>query len=323
MTCAVSLLAALGGCGKPAKPVASIEEEPALGDSNSAQQMSGFTLTGYRPDGSRQWVLNGEGASVDDNIVTILRPDAIGYDPQRTAYLTAGAAEVNQTNRHVRMEHEVTIHTADGLWLTTQVLHWLPDDNRVATDLPVRIETDHMLLRGRGLNGFTQLKHATIEKHIELVLNPSDHDRPAPTDLPAGKAGTGKQVTITCDGPLVFDYENNIATFEENVHVQDPGGDLYSDKLVAYMGDTTHTIRYAEAIGRVRILQNQNTALSERAVYEPAIGKITLVGRPSLVVYPSQQSQPAQLSFGGLVPQQGQPSGTSSSSELAEAAPKP
>ncbi|MDP3703919.1 MAG: LptA/OstA family protein, partial [Candidatus Omnitrophota bacterium] len=104
----------------------------------------------------------------------------------------------------------------------------------------------------------------------------------------------------TCDGPLSFDYEHHIATFEQNVHVKDPNGDLYSDKLIAYLDQVTRTIRYAEAIGRVRIVQHQNTAHSDRAIYEPNIGKITLVGKPSLLVYPSESGESPTLSFGGL-----------------------
>ena len=160
------------------------------------------------------------------------------------------------------------------------------------------------------MNGQTQLKQATIFTDIELVLNPSDHDLPGrggPPSQPGGDAGARKQVTITCDGPLTFDYEHHIATFEQNVHVQDPSGDLYSDKLIAYLEEKTHTIRYAEATGRVRIHQNQNTALSQRAIYEPAAGKITLVGRPSLLVYPSSPgSDSPKLSFGGLAADAGQ-----------------
>lgn len=290
--------AGLAGCAKSAQPKA-IETKaatvPAAGDAAApdqpTQSMSEFTLTGYKPEGGKSWDLKGEGANVEGNIVTIQHPDAVGYDVARTAYLTARVAHVDQTTRHVRLEHDVTIHTTDGLWLTSPRLNWIPDQNQMATDEPVRIETDHMLLRGRGATGFTQLKQATILRDIELVLNPTDHDVPA----------TGrKQVIITCDGPLAFDYEHSVATFETNVHVQDPNGDLYSDKLTAYLDQATHTIRYAEASGHVRIHQEQNTALSERAVYEPAIGKITMVGKPSLLVYPSQDGQGSQLSFGGL-----------------------
>ncbi len=293
--CAVccALCAAFVGCAKSGgKPQGKAPAVAAVPDPNAAQQMSGFILTGYEPDGTKRWVLNGKGASVDGHIVSILHPDAVGNEPGRTAFLTASAAQINQDNRHVRMEHEVTIHTSDGLWLTSPILHWLPDRNEVATDQAVRIETDHMLVRGYEAEGLTQLKHAKILRDIEMVLNPSDHDRPN---------GGSKQVTITCDGPLSFDYEHNVATFEENVHVKDPNGDLYSDKLVAYLDPKAHTIRYAEAMGRVRIHQNQNTALSERAVYEPAAGKITLIGKPSLLVYPSQgNKEGVQLSFGGL-----------------------
>jgi KDO2-lipid IV(A) lauroyltransferase len=289
------LAAGLAGCGK--SPGAKVDQgagtatSAAIPDPNAAQQMGGFTLTGYEENGAKRWELSGKGASMDGNIVTIHQPDAVGHDLERTAYLTASVAQVNQQDRHVRMEHEVTIHTSDGLWFSSPVLHWIPDQNQMATDAPVRIETDHMLLRGRGASGLTQLKHATIFQDIELVLNPSNHDLPG---------GGSKQVTITCDGPLFFDYEHHVATFEQNVHVQDPSGDLYSDKLVAYLDQKTHTIRYAEAIGRVRIHQDQNTALSDRAIYEPAISKITLVGKPSLLIYASQGSEGTQLSFGGL-----------------------
>ncbi len=304
-TC-VSLMTLLGGCGKSSMgqstqhgsdkttKSSTTDSKTALpaADSQASQQMSGFTLTGYQVDGSKRWQLDGKGASVDVNIVTVHEPDAMGYDPGRTAHLTASVAQINQTNRHVRLEQDVTIHTSDGLWFTSPVLHWIPDQNQVATDLPVRIETDHMLLRGRGLSGFTQLKHATIFQDIELVLNPSNHE------LPIGGA---KQVIITCDGPLSFDYEHNVATFEQNVHVHDPNGELFSDKLVAYLDQASHTIRYADAMGHVRIYQNHNTASSERAVYEPTIGKITLVGKPSLLLFPSsKEGEGPQLSFDGL-----------------------
>lgn len=283
------LLSSLTGCGKPGPtPEAVAPPQP-----QTDQTMSEFTLTGYNQDGATEWILNGRGATLDGNVVTIIRPDAVGYEPGRTAYLTASVANMQQNTRHVRLEHDVTIHTSDGLWLTSPVLHWIPDQDQIATDQPVRIETDHMLVRGRGASGLTQLKHAKVFEDIEVVLNPSDET--VASDTP-------QQVTITCDGPLTFDYEHHVATFEQNVHVNDPGGDLYSDTLIAYLDEVTHTIRYADALGHVRIQQNQNTALSERAVYEPAIGKITLVGRPSLLIYPDSSSpQPTRLSFGGLM----------------------
>ncbi len=268
-------------------------------EGSPAQHMDSFTMVGYNPDGTKRWDLKGLGASMEDQVVTVLHPDAIGYDHtpvsgtplSRTAYLTASLAQVNQTTRQVRLEHEVTIHTSEGLWLTSPLMYWLPDREELLTDQPVRLEGKHLLLRGRGATGRTQLKMAVFLHDIELVLNPTTDERP----------GEVSHVTITCDGPLAFDYERNIATFEQNVHIVDRQGEVFSDKLIAYLDQTSHTISYAEAIGRVRIVQGPNTATGERAIYEPAKNKVTLLGSPSLVVYPEdQQATPHQPVFSAL-----------------------
>jgi KDO2-lipid IV(A) lauroyltransferase len=279
------LLAVMVGCGR-----SGTGPKGAAGAAPGQEAMSEFTLVRHEVDGAKRWELQGHGATADGRVVTILQPDGVGYDIGRTAHLTASAAQMHQDTRHVRLEHDVTIHTSDGLWFSAPVLHWIPDQDQMATDTPVRIETDHMLLRGRGARGLAQLKHATLFEDIEMVLNPTE-EQPL-----SGRTG---HVVITCDGPLAFDYEHHIATFEQNVHVQDANGDLYSDRLIAYLNPQTRTIRYAEAIGNVRIVQHQNTARSTRAVYEPLKGKITLVGRPSLLVFPEEKRGPT-MAFGGL-----------------------
>jgi Kdo2-lipid IVA lauroyltransferase/acyltransferase len=282
------------GCGgkasKPASPERAEETDP-----NADQAMSGFQLAGYEPDGSKRWELHGEGAVLDGDVVTIKHPNATAFEPGRTAWMTASVAAMRQSDRHVRLEQDVTVHTSDGMWFTSPVIHWIPDYEQVVTDQPIRMETDHMLLRGRGLRGLAHLKQATVMEDVELVLNP--------TERTLDEAATGGHVRITCDGPLSFDYENDIAVFENNVHVEDPSGDLYSDKLVAYMNRNPRTIRYAEASGKVRIHQNQNTAAGERAVYEPSKSKITLVGKPSLLIYPDGSASTSSMSLGALAPE--------------------
>ena len=292
------LMATLVGCAKPAAPTV---QAPAAGETQEAaspdaasQQMDSFTLSGYAPDGTKRWELVGTGASVEGAVVTIRKPNGVGFSPERTAYLTASLAQVEQTSRRARLEHEVTIHTSEGLWLTSQTMYWLPDQDEMVTDQAMRLETDHMLLRGRGATGYSELKRAIIQRDVELVLNPSSEE------TPGGEPPS--HVQITCDGPLSFDYERNIAIFEHNVHVVDRQGDLYSDKLIAYLDRASRTITYAEALGHVRIVQGANIATGERAVYEPARAKVTLLGAPSLLVYPDEGETPALSPslFGGL-----------------------
>jgi len=285
-------------------PVAGAEEPEEEAQSPVTQEMNGFAMSGYRPDGTKRWDLTGTGARIEGPIVTISRPDGIGYNVSRpddaqpaageeagprTAYLTASLAQIEQQTRRIRLEHDVTVHTSDGVWLSSPLLYWLPDREEVVTDQPVRIETDQMLLRGREAVAQVQLKEATLQRDVELVLHPDRSASSAsvwPSGKPAQSSARGADgssrdhVIITCDGPLHFDYQRYIATFHDNVHIQDREGELYSDTLVAYLNRTTRGIRYAEAIGHVQVEQDGRVARSQKAVYEPGRGLITLLGEP-------------------------------------------
>jgi LPS export ABC transporter protein LptC len=264
------------GCGRQADAPQAKDRpgDPGKPSDAMVQQMDRFTMEGFAPDGRKRWELHGTGADLAGELVTIQHPDGIGFDKGRTAFLDARLAHVNQTTRRIRLEERVNIHTSDGLWFQAPQLYWLPDQERFTTDEPVRLETDHMLIRGRRAVGHTQLNTASILEDVEVILNPTTHE------LASG--GGTHHVTITCDGPLTFDYEHSVAIFEKNVHVTDPQGDMYSTKLIAYMDKETRTVIYAEAIGDVRIVQGGHTAVGGRAVYEPAKGKLTLMDSPSL-----------------------------------------
>lgn len=310
-----SLVTVLGCSKAPTKPAAVESPVPPANESVD-HSMAGFTLAGFGADGSKRWDLEGSGAVAEGPVVTVRDPSGIGYshaepsgrtaaqptwrEEARTTHLTASLAHINQTNHRIRLEHDVVVHTSDGLWLYSPWAYWLSDESTLETDAPVRIESEHMLLRGRGAVAHSDLEQVVIQRDVELVLNPASDEPP----------GEVQHVQITCDGPLSFDYDQSIATFEQNVHIKDAQGDLYSDTLVAYIDQRTRTIRYAEATGNVRIVQGTHTAHSERAVYEPARRKITLLGSPSLLVMPDGAMALPTVAL-------------SSSSPLPSAAPSP
>ncbi len=276
------LLTMSAGCqGSRDKEAAKSNEAAQTQAANPDQQLDTFTLTGYDDDGRRRWDLQGTEASLENNIVTIQKPNGVGYDAERRAYLTAKTAEVDQRTRNILLQEDVTVHTSDGVWFTAPKLEWVPDIERAHTDTAVRIETDHMLLRGVGFDGMAHLKQARVHADVDVVLNPSDDDLPG---------GGPKQVNITCKGPLDFEYEKGLVTFHEEVHVIDGNGELFSDILVAHLNDDRRTIRFVEATGNVRIEQQGHHANSDRALYEPAKGKITLLGKPSLLLKPESEA---------------------------------
>ncbi|MBI3324545.1 MAG: LPS export ABC transporter periplasmic protein LptC [Candidatus Omnitrophica bacterium] len=281
------------------------------------QQMDRFSMVGYAEDGSRRWELQGVRASAEGQVVRIKQPEGVGYEAPsevpkgkrpRTAYLTASTGQMNQQSRRVLLEDRVSIHTSEGLWLAAPTLYWLPDQSQVLTDQPVQLETDRMLLKARGATAHTELKQAVFHRDIDLVLVPESHPgtRTMPGQMPSARAASG-QAVITCDGPLSLYYDRGIAVFERRVHVRDPQGDLYSDKLIAYLDEARQTIRYAEALSHVRIIQAGHLARSERAIYDPRHGTITLVGAPSLQVDRDGSGSKAQPGKAPVPPTVGQP----------------
>jgi lipopolysaccharide assembly outer membrane protein LptD (OstA) len=96
-----------------------------------------------------------------------------------------------------------------------------------------------------------------------------------------------KQPTIiTCDGPLEIDYDKEIATFNNNVKAdQGEQGQMYADKMEAYFEFKNKKILRLKSIGNVKIVKGENTSYSDEAVYSAQDKKMTLTGRPRLVIY--------------------------------------
>ncbi len=62
----------------------------ATGAQGPDQAMDRFTLSSFRADDTRKWELEGQGATVDGKLISVMRPVAVGYD--RVAHLAGAAA---------------------------------------------------------------------------------------------------------------------------------------------------------------------------------------------------------------------------------------
>ena len=99
------------------------------------------------------------------------------------------------------------------------------------------------------------------------------------------KEGKKTKTTITCDGEVEFNYENNQAYFSKNVKVSGDDGDIDADKITVNLDPSTRRVKEIVAEGNVKIKQGENITYSDKAVYVEAERKILLTGRPKLVIY--------------------------------------
>lgn len=94
------------------------------------------------------------------------------------------------------------------------------------------------------------------------------------------------KTVITCDGEVQFDYEKNVAVFLKNVKVVNEDGVIDADKITVYLDSATRRLREIVASGNVTIVRGGNTTFSQTASYSEVDKKVTLSGKPKLVLSP-------------------------------------
>jgi LPS export ABC transporter protein LptC len=260
----------------------------------SDQQISDFSLSGFGEKGKKSWDLSGKSADIFTDIIKLKSIIGNLYGEKEDIKLTADKGDFNKSEGKVHLEQNVVVTTSSGVKLLTDSLDWDRKNQVVTTKDKVNIERENMVTTAYGAEGHPNLSQIKLERDVMVKLNQSAADKQKED------SNEGKTV-ITCDGPLAIDYEKNIATFNNNVKVD--RGDLliYSDKMDVYFNkdksalpeEKTNSMMGTKvdkilAHGNVRIIRGDNTSYSEEAIYTTADKKITLLGKPRLVIYSAE-----------------------------------
>ncbi len=103
------------------------------------------------------------------------------------------------------------------------------------------------------------------------------------TGLSGALAQTSQPVQITADRFVVRESENR-SEFIGNVVVEQPGLKIWAARVLVHYGEGgTSDIRSFEALGNVRIQNDQQTATGERAVYDPETRILRLTGNVRVI----------------------------------------
>ncbi|OGX07731.1 MAG: LPS export ABC transporter periplasmic protein LptC, partial [Omnitrophica WOR_2 bacterium GWA2_47_8] len=237
-----------------------------------AQQFEGFNLQGFTDRGEKAWDVNGDTADVSGNVIRISNVVANSYEDEKVN-LTAKVGMINKDSGNIHLEDDVVITSQIGAILTTDSLDWERNNDLVKTPDPVKITHEKMVTTGTGMVAHPNLKTAQLNE--DVTVNMEDDSEPS----------APKKVVITCDGPLELDQAKNIAIFNEHVvAIQDGGRELHADMVELYFDPQTKKIQRMICIGNVVVVQGENKSYSDKAVYSGADQKITLSGRPKLIM---------------------------------------
>lgn len=267
-------------------------EQPAQ---DSEQQIRDFSLSGFGEKGKKNWDLSGKSADILSDVIRL--KDVVGnlYGEKEDIKLTADKGDFNKQESKVYLEQNVVITTSSGTKLTTDSLEWDRKNQLVSTKDSVNIERDNVITEALGAFGQPDLNKVTLEKDVKVNIDSAaNEDR--------GLIGKNK-IIITCDGPLEIDYEKNIATFKNNVKVDNKDSFIYSDIMEVYFAtadkdnaksDNSSTIMGSKiqkivSRGNVKIVRGDNISYSDEATYTAEDKKIVLSGRPKLIIYSTEE----------------------------------
>jgi len=269
------------------------EIKPALAVTDakeSDQQVGDFSLSGFGDKGKKSWDLAGKSADIFSEVVKLKKVVGNNYAQNDTINLTADNGDFNKKSGLVHLQDNVIITTASGSKLTTDTLDWDRKQQIVSTLDRVNFARADMHLSGQGAQGQTGLKQMMLDKDVRLDILALDK-----------QVGKKEKIVIICDGPLDVDYEKNIAIFNNNVKVEKSDLIIYSDKMEVYftpkqqnkgaVGDLagiSSSLSKIIALGNVRIIRGENISYSQKAIYTAIDKKITLTGKPQIIIYQTE-----------------------------------
>ncbi|HNX80862.1 MAG TPA: LPS export ABC transporter periplasmic protein LptC [Candidatus Omnitrophota bacterium] len=270
----------------------------------SDQQINDFSLSGYGERGKKTWDLSGKSADIFDDTVKLKDITGNMFGEKENVRLTADKGDFNKAQGTVHLEKNVVITTTSGATLMTESLNWDRQKELVTTPDKVQITKESMVTTATGAKGEPGLNKMTLEKDVVVTIQAQPKGEVKKTGGPA----LDQPVTVTCDGAMEVDYGKNIARFNTNVKADKGDSVIFCDVLELYFGkDTKKETRLADAanpmagssidkivcLGNVKIVRGQNVSYSEEAVYSALDQKITLTGKPKLVIYSTSDFQMA------------------------------
>jgi len=94
--------------------------------------------------------------------------------------------------------------------------------------------------------------------------------------------------TVNCDGALEVYYNDNMATFYDNVRVKDKDGNLFSDRLTVEFDPESKQLDRVVAEGNVKVKKGKSYTVSEMAIYTDSTKSAQLLGKPRIIIDPDE-----------------------------------
>ena len=243
-------------------------QKPGKPDTPDAfHKVYSFSFSKYTTSGNKEMEIEGDSADVFTQSVVLKNVIAKAYAEESPVTITADGGTVDKTTSKVHLQKNVVATTENGTRLLTQELDILPAKKLLQTAVEVEVKRDNINIEGLGAQGDSRLKKVKFKKNVTVMIKSPDSNAKAPPTV------------ITCDGPLVVDYDRNIAHFHKNVLAEDARGKLRADNMDVYYNKQSRRVAKMVAVGNV-VVDNPdgNQTFSDNVIYLAEEGRVILGG---------------------------------------------
>lgn len=285
------------------------QAQPARGQmmqDAASQQINDFSVAGFGERGRKTWDISAKSADIFQDIIKLKDITGNLYGEKEDVKLTASDGNYDKAAGTVHLEKDVVVTTSSGARMITESLDWDRQKEVVASKDVVSLQKDNITTIAQGASLNPGLSTVTLQKDVTVEVKPL-----ASVSAVPGQDDKNR-TTITCDGPLEIDYGKNIATFRNDVRVVREDIQIYSDAMDVYFIKSGEEpalqpvedmpaaagsdqaamlgskIDRIVARGNVKMVRGENVSYSNEAVYSAIDRKVTLTGRPKLVIYSTE-----------------------------------
>ncbi len=225
-----------------------------------------FTFSKYTTAGDKEIEIEGDSADVFSRNVLLKNVIAKAYAEESPVTITADRGDIDKATSRVHLEKNVVATTETGTRLLTEALDIFPTKKLLDTSLEAEVKRDNINIEGTGAQGDSRLKKVKFRKNVTVIVKNPESESKTPT-------------VITCDGPLVINYDENIARFNQNVVAEDENGKIHAETMDVYYNKETRRISKMVAMGNV-VVDNPdgNQTFSDNVIYLAEEGRVILGG---------------------------------------------
>lgn len=233
-----------------------------------AQEVSTFSIDGRSPKGVRQWHLDGKSAEIIGDDIHLNDLKAIAYGDDSTVNLSSKSGIYRKEKGEVELVGDVYVVSDEGFTLRTEKAQWSQNTKEISTEEVVHITSEGMKAVGTGGMANSDEKRARLDKDVTVTIEPN--------------------TIVNCDGALEVYYNDNMATFYDNVRVKDKDGNLFADRLTVEFDPESKELDRVVAEGNVKVKKGKSYTVSEMAIYTDSTKSAQLLGKPRIIIDPDE-----------------------------------